>query len=112
MSWHKKNPVDLTLEERQQKHLDYYNTFYSTPENRRVLADLKRFIEQGSPESILDSKEVALAKLALLRLYDYIRESAGVIDQSAVIEAEATIGRDYQAVEEKPKEKNIYDEQE
>lgn len=106
MDWHQTKPENLTTEQRQQKYIDYYNTFYANVVGRKVLCDLKNFIEIAT----IDTPEMALAKLALLRFYDYIRESCGITDQFAVIEVEAIVAASHKV--EKPTEEKkitIYD---
>ena len=104
MDWHKASE-NLTVEQRKQKHIDYFQTFYASDSGRKVLCDLKSFIER----QVIDTPEIAFAKLALLKLYDYIRESAGVVDQSAVIEAEMLVAANYKVEDEQEQKEGMYD---
>lgn len=103
MDWHKAE--NLTTAQKRQKHIDYFQTFYASDSGRRCMCDIKRFIERQT----IDTPEIAFAKLALLKLYDYIRESAGVVDQSAVIDAEMIVAANYKVEEEQEQKEGIYD---
>lgn len=106
MDWHKeKVSENLTVAQQKQKHIDYFQTFYASDSGRHCLCDIKSFIEQ----QVIDTPEIAFAKLALLKLYDYIKESAGVVDQSAVIDAEMIVASQYKVEEEHEQKEGMYD---
>jgi len=64
------------------RQLEYYNTFYGTPEGRNAMADLRRRVyNPGNMEPV--------AVLARISLFEEIRELCGIVDNLAVIEAEA-----------------------
>ncbi len=72
---------------------------------RKILCDIKRFIEEGT----IDTPEFAVARLALDSLFNYILQSAGITDDSAVIDALAEVAKKFKIEPEKSKEKTMYE---
>ncbi len=83
MNWYEAKG-QLTFEQEKDRKLDYFKTFYGSISARRVFADIRSHaleIEVATPDS-------AIQKLALLDLIESIKESCGVSDQGAIVDAE------------------------
>lgn len=74
----------------------YFNTFYSTDDGRKVMADIRRWISAVN----VDGPEMAVAKLLLNDLVDYIRVQSGIDDTLRIVETEATARGNMEVIEE------------
>lgn len=89
MSWHTKNVggVEHTAAEKAQRQIAYFKSFYATEDARKVSADIRRYIYDW----VIETPEAAVAKCAMIDLYEYIRKSAGINDELLVITQESKV---------------------
>ncbi len=97
MSWHEKN-IGLTATEKAQKQLAFYKSFYDTEDCRKVLVSIRRYIYDW----MVETPEGAVAKVAMIELYEYIRKSSGVNDELLVITQESQVPFKEKITEEEP----------
>jgi len=86
VEWYELSPEEFAADEEAQKarQIAYYNTFYASEDGRAVLFDILKFVNCRYP----DGQEYAIASLALIELYLYIRRCCGIRSEKDVIDAE------------------------
>lgn len=62
---------------------DYFGSFYADENRRTVLCDLKRYVYEQDHDDA--------AQVALMALFEYIRQMSGMTDDMAIAAAEAGV---------------------
>ncbi len=79
--------AEIVQKQKQDKRMDYFNTFYATEHGRRVLFDLYHHIQTRFP----DGAEYALANQALQEMYLLIQLNAGLSEEDVIAASAALL---------------------